>query len=99
MTYPHLLRCPRVKIDRFDLADVGAHSTMNTRAANTQKDTTNALMKHRKNKNIGQRTCSKRPNEDLRAEGSEWEERVKRSTYHYACSPHRLYSPGVSRAL
>lgn len=72
MTYPQLLRCPRVKIDGFDLADVGAHPTVDTGAANTQKDTTNAHMKRRKIKTImGERTCSKTPNEDLRTQRSE----------------------------
>jgi hypothetical protein len=48
MTYPQLLRCPCIKIDRFDLADMGAHSTVDTRATNTQKDATKAHMKRRK---------------------------------------------------
>ena len=69
MTYPHLLRCPRVEIDGFDFADVGAHPTVDTRAANTQKDTTNAHMKRRKiNMDMGERTCSKMPNADLRTQ-------------------------------
>lgn len=69
MTYPHLIRCPRVKIDGFDFADVGAHPTVDTRAANTQKDTTNAHMKRRNiNTNMGERTCSKTPSAGLRTQ-------------------------------
>jgi hypothetical protein len=47
-TYIHLLRRPCVQIYRLDFADVGTHSTVNTRAANTQKDTTSANMKCKK---------------------------------------------------
>ena len=72
MTYLQLLRCPRVKIDGFDFADVGAHPTVDTGAANAQKDTTDAHMKRRKiNTVMGERTCSKMPNEDLRIQRSE----------------------------
>jgi hypothetical protein len=56
MTNPHLLRCPRVKIDGLDFADVRAHSTVDTRAAYTQKDTTDAHMKRNKNKHEHGRT-------------------------------------------
>jgi hypothetical protein len=44
-TYIHLLGCPCVKIDGLDFADVSAHSTVNTRTTNTQKDATGANMK------------------------------------------------------
>lgn len=67
-TYIHLLGCPCVQIDRLDFADVGAHSTVNTRAANTQKDTTNANMKRKTKYNRRERTYSRRPNGDLWAQ-------------------------------
>src|SRR5216684_7660804 len=63
----HLLRCPCVKIDRLDFVDVNAHSTVNTRAANTQKDISSARMNRGEKRIDEKHTYSKRPNGDLRS--------------------------------
>ena len=64
--YLHLFRCPSIKINRLDFADMGTHSTVNTRTADAQKDTTSEMHEARCKENGHQkRTYSMTPSGDL----------------------------------